>query len=99
MNIWHRKAAPRKTAPGYCGTIRLVHLNSFYRDVTPDKVRAGLATFAKGGIEPRSLSSMTAGRIIVRFCPKASKPRVARRRQEFQRRLSSTVRIAKDEFK
>jgi len=26
-----------------------------YRDVTPDKVRAGLATFAKGGVEPRFL--------------------------------------------
>jgi raffinose synthase len=93
------KLRREKPLPDFVDNFGWCTWNSFYRDVTPDKVRAGLATFAKGGVEPRFLI-LDDGWQDYREVPKAEQYLVSLNAgKNFNGDLSSTVRIAKDEFK
>ena len=93
------KLRREKPAPDFVDNFGWCTWNSFYREVTPDKVRAGLATFAKGGVEPRFLI-LDDGWQDYREVPKAEQYLVSLNAgKNFTGDLSSTVHIAKDEFK
>ena len=93
------KLRREKPLPDFVDNFGWCTWNSFYRNVTPDKVREGLATFAKGGVEPRFLI-LDDGWQDYREVPKAEQYLVSLNAgKNFNGDLSSTVRIAKDEFK
>jgi len=93
------KLRREKPLPDFVDNFGWCTWNSFYREVTPEKVRAGLATFAKGGVEPRFLI-LDDGWQDYREGPKGEQTLFSLNAgKNFNGDLSSTVRIAKDEFK
>jgi raffinose synthase len=88
-----------KPAPDFTGTFGWCTWDAFYREVSADKVKEGLASFAAGGVEPRFLilddgwqsyaTAPTGEERLTSFKPNA----------RFGGDLGPTVRMAKGEFK
>jgi len=93
------KLRREKPLPDFIDNFGWCTWNSFYRDVTPEKVRAGLATFTQGGVEPRFLVLDDGWQDYCEVPKGEQMLRSLNAGKNFNGDLSSTVRIAKDEFK
>ena len=88
-----------KSLPDFTDRFGWCTWNTFYREVSADKVRAGLESFAKGGVEPRFMIlddgwqstkvEPTGEERLLSLAPNG----------RFGGDLSATVRLAKKEFK
>ncbi|MBL8057658.1 MAG: hypothetical protein JNK29_13225, partial [Anaerolineales bacterium] len=87
-----------KTLPAFVDQFGWCTWDAFYQEVAPEKVRAGLESFAAGGVRPRLLilddgwqseqTQLTGERRLTAFGANA----------KFGGDLAPTVRMAKDEF-
>jgi raffinose synthase len=88
-----------KSLPDFAGRFGWCTWNAFYRDVSADKVRAGLESFAKGGVEPRFLI-LDDGWQSTKIEPTGEERLSSLSpNQRFGGDLSATVRLAKKDFK
>ncbi len=86
-----------KKLPDIAGLFGWCTWNAFYEEVSHDKVRAGLASFAAGGVQPRFLI-LDDGWQSVRPVADGRRLSSLRANGKFPGGLAATVRMAKDEF-
>jgi raffinose synthase len=94
------KLRREKPVPDFVELFGWCTWDAFYREVTADKVRTGLASFAAGGVEPRFII-LDDGWQDSRVMPTGEERLVsfAANNQRFGGDLTPTVRLAKQEFK
>ncbi len=87
-----------KPLPAFCDLFGWCTWDAFYQDVTHDKVREGLESFAKAGVAPRMMI-LDDGWQSERTMPSGERRLTAfAANAKFAGDLGPTVRMAKDEF-
>jgi len=87
-----------KTTPAFVGTFGWCTWDAFYHEVSHDKVREGLASFAAGGLRPRYLILDDGWQSVRETGPKEKRLTAFAANEKFPGDLAPTVRMAKGEF-
>jgi raffinose synthase len=88
-----------KPLPDFAGLFGWCTWDAFYREVSADKVRAGLESFAAGGVEPRFLILDDGWQSTKVEATGEERLSSLAPNERFSGDLSATVRLAKESFK
>ena len=93
------KLRTEKDLPDFVDNFGWCTWDAFYSEVSHDKVRQGLESFRKGGVEPRMLI-LDDGWLSIEHCPSGEMRLTAfQANEKFGHTLKPTVKMAKEEFK
>ena len=93
------KLRREKPSPDFLDLFGWCTWDSFYREVSADKVRTGLASFAAGGVEPRFLILDDGWQDYRKMATGEERLVSLAANQRFGGDLTPTVKVAKEEFK
>ena len=93
-----KRLRTQKPMPAWLDEFGWCTWDAFYQDVTHDKVRQGLESFAKGGVTPKLLILDDGWQTVDKKETGEVRLTAFEANEKFPNDLSTTVRMAKDEF-